>query len=155
MKRTVSSFIVTVAFCGMASAQGNIINSLQSSVPGQGKVTVHQDAQITAMIIGEPFSTTSNSSSEKRELRKQGYRVQVYAGNNTRQSKNEAQSIANKIKEKFPDLDVYATFTPPRWLCRVGNYHTIEEADAAMRQLRSVGGFKEASIVKDQITVDF
>ena len=33
-----------------ASAQRNIVESLQTDRPGQGKVTVHQDAGITALI---------------------------------------------------------------------------------------------------------
>jgi hypothetical protein len=38
-------------------------------------------------------------------------------------------------------------------LCRVGDFRTIEEADATMRQLRSTGVFKEVSIVKEQVNI--
>ncbi|WP_410520200.1 SPOR domain-containing protein, partial [Bacteroides sp. RTP31139st1_H2_RTP31139_211217] len=41
----------------------------------------------------------------------------------------------------------------PRWLCRAGDFRSIEEADAMMRQLRATGVFKEVSIVKEQINI--
>lgn len=37
-----------------------------------------------------------------------GYRVQVYAGNNSRIARKEANEVANQIKQEFPDLSVYA-----------------------------------------------
>ena len=80
-------------------------------------------------------------------------RDRVYAGSNTRQAKNEAHSVAASVKELFPDLPVYSFFSPPRWLCRVGDYRSVEEADAMMRKLRATGEFKEVSIVRDQIQI--
>ena len=86
-------------------------------------------------------------------MKSPGYRVQVYAGNNSRTARNEATNMASKVKEYFPDLKTYAFFTSPRWLCRVGDFRSIEEADAMMRKLRATGVFKEVSIVKDQINI--
>ena len=57
------------------------------------------------------------------------------------------------MKEFFPGLAVYAHFASPRWLCRVGDYKSIEEADAMMRQLKATEVFKEVSIVKDIINI--
>ena len=53
----------------------------------------------------------------------------------------------------FPELTIYTSFNPPRWLCRVGDFRSIEEADAMMRKLKATGVFKEVSIVKDQINI--
>ena len=136
-----------------AFAQRDIVKNLQTDAAGQGKVTIHQDAQITALVNGAAASTVSKPG-EKRELKRQGYRVQVYAGNNTSRSRNEAQDVANKVKQYFQDAEVYAYFVSPRWLCRVGNFASIEEADAMMRQLKATGVFKEISIVRDQITIE-
>ena len=58
-----------------------------------------------------------------------------------------------QVKEHFPELTVYTSFNPPRWLCRAGDFRSIEEADAMMRQLRATGVFKEVSIVKEQINI--
>ena len=58
-----------------------------------------------------------------------------------------------RVKQLFPELPVYTTFNPPRWLCRAGDFSTIEEADAVMRQMRAVGDFKAVSIVREQINI--
>ena len=117
-------------------------------MPGQGKVTIHQDPRIEALLGTEYVAT-----GEQTILKSPGYRVQVYAGNNSRTARNEATNMASKVKEYFPDLKTYAFFTSPRWLCRVGDFRSIEEADAMMRKLRATGVFKEVSIVKDQINI--
>lgn len=128
----------------------NIVQSLQKDVPGQGKVTIHQDPGIEALIGVKYVSTGA-----KKVLKTSGYRVQAYAGNNTRKAMNEAHQVAEQIKEHFPDLKIYTTFNSPRWLCRVGDFRTIEEADATMRKMRATGVFKEVSIVRDQINIEF
>ena len=149
MKRLFLTLACLSAFL-FATAQENIIESLEQKVPGQGKVTVHQDARIEALI----GKARPASVAEGQQVRKAaGYRVQVYAGSNTRQAKNEAHAVAGSVKERFPEWLVYTFFTPPRWLCRVGDYRSIEEADAMMRRLRSSGQFKEVSIVRDQINI--
>ena len=150
MKRFVLLGMLSFAFVSLAMAQQNIVQSLQKQVPGQGRVTIHQDARITALIGSEYIPS---GTGEPRVIKTNGYRIQVYAGNNTRRAKNEAHEVAARIKEHFPDLTVYTSFLPPRWLCRDGDFRSIEEADAMMRQLRATGVFKEVSIVKEQIAI--
>lgn len=149
MKKLGLLLFACFTFAAFASSQNNIVKSLERSVPGQGKVTIHQDARIGAL-IGQEYIPTGT---DKKVLKSQGYRVQVYAGNNTSRAKNEAHSVATSIKEYFPELPVYTTFHSPRWLCRVGDFRSIEEADAMMRKLRATGVFKEVSIVKEQIII--
>lgn len=147
MKKIV--FVATALLLSAVSyAQNNIIRNLERDVPGQGKVRIHQDPVI-APLLGVKYEPTG----EQKVLRMMGYRVQAYAGNNTRKAKTEAYAVAEKLKEQFPDLLIYTIFVPPRWLCRVGDFRTIEEADATMRMLRATGEFKEVSIVKDQINI--
>ena len=55
---------------------------------------------------------------------------------------------------KFPDQPIYVHFYSPRWICRVGNYRTFEEADAMLQQLRKMG-YSAATIVKGKITVQY
>ncbi|MBM6864686.1 SPOR domain-containing protein [Bacteroides caecigallinarum] len=150
MMKYLLSIVFSASSC-MIMAQSNIVESLQTTVPGQGKVTVHQDAQISAM-IGKRFVPTGTSEAQ-RVIKSRGYRVQVYAGNNSRQARDEANAVAEKVKEKFPDMPVYTFFQPPRWLCRVGDYKSIEEAHVAMRQLKAAGNFKEVAIVREQINI--
>ena len=80
-------------------------------------------------------------------------RDRAYAGNNTRQAKNDAYRVSSQVKVYFPELAVYTSFNPPRWLCRVGDFRSIEEADAMMRKMKATGVFKEVSIVKDEVNI--
>jgi hypothetical protein len=129
----------------------NIVEELQKNKVGQGIVTIHQDASISAL-LGSVYVKDENAK-EPKVLKARGYRVQVYAGNNSRMARQEANEVADNIKKEFPELSVYAFFQPPRWLCRVGDYRSIEEADAAMRRLKATGKFKEVSIVREQINI--
>ena len=61
-------------------AQSNIVKSLERNVPGQGKVTIHQDSRIEAL-LGWAHCRHWRADCYKSS----GYRVQAYAGNNTRQ----------------------------------------------------------------------
>lgn len=83
-----------------------------------------------------------------------GYRVQAFAGGNTRADKQKAQRIGNAIKDSYPDEPVYVHFYSPRWICRVGNYRTYEEAHKMLLALRDLG-YKQAIIVKGKITVQY
>ena len=134
-----------------ASAQVSIVEELQKERAGQGTVTIHQDAGISAL-LGSVYVKGENET-EPKMLKSRGYRVQVYAGNNSRVARKEATEVAEQVKMEFPELPVYAFFLPPRWLCRVGDFRSIEEADASMRRLKATGKFKEVSIVREQINI--
>lgn len=199
--RLISIFLL-FSFSVAVNAQTNIIQRLQSDVPGQGKVMIHQDESITAL-IGSKHTTISNKavnaspaesksvspkkesseiisldSSKHKNMRKEesassmdltlddiegetpkkivkiaGYRVQVYAGNNTRNAKLEAMRVASDVRSFFPEVSVYSFFSPPRWLCRVGDFRTMEEAYSMMRKLKATRVFHEVSIVKDRVNV--
>lgn len=147
--RKLGLFIFSVVLATATLQAQNIIKSLEQKIPGQGTVTIHQDPAIEALL-----GVSRNAQEGKKVIKTSGFRVQAYAGNNTRRAMNEAHEVAAKIKEHFPDLPVYTTFNSPRWLCRVGDFHTIEEADAVMRKIRATGIFKEVSIVKDNINIE-
>ena len=132
-------FVIGFFFSLSAAAQKNIVEDLQTSRVGQGTVTIHQDAKISAL-LGATY-VKSAGENEPKMLKARGYRIQVYAGNNSRIARQEANDVAELIKMEFPELPVYAFFLPPRWLCRVGDYRSIEEADASMRRLKATGKF--------------
>lgn len=147
-------YIFILCFLGFglsAFAQQNIVESLRLQRAGEGTVTVHQDPRITQLL--GTIHVKAAAGSEQKMLKARGYRVQVYAGNNSRVARNDANNMAEKVKKEFPELPVYTYFQPPRWLCRVGDFRSIEEADAAMRRLKSTGIFKEVSIVREQINI--
>ena len=98
MKKLGLLLIACFAFAAISVAQNNIVKSLERNVPGQGKVSIHQDARIGALIGSEYIPTGSD---DRKVIKSSGYRVQVYAGNNTRQAKNEAYSVAIQYKRAF------------------------------------------------------
>ena len=140
--------ILLFVLAGASAQAQNIVKSLERNVPGQGKVTIHQDPRIEAMIGMERPAT-----GEQKVMKGSGFRIQAYAGNNTRQAKNDAYRVSSQVKVYFPELAVYTSFNPPRWLCRVGDFRSIEEADAMMRKMKATGVFKEVSIVKDEVNI--
>ncbi len=83
-----------------------------------------------------------------------GYRVQAFAGGNSRKDRQQAEQVRNSIKSHYPNVPVYVHFYSPRWICRVGNYRTYEEAHQMLVSLRELG-FDQATIVKGKITVAY
>ena len=128
-------------------AQENIVDRLLQVVPDQGVITIHQDSRLEALL----GVTYDPSKSKGKKIQTVGYRIQIYAGGNTRYAKEEALKAAQYIREKYPDIPVYTEFVAPRWVCRVGDYKTIEEADQAMRILKQSRHFKEIAILPNQL----
>lgn len=93
-----------------------------------------------------------NKKVMRNSYKVKGYRVQVFAGGNSRADKQKATDAGNAVKRKYPSEPVYVHFYSPRWVCRVGNYRTLEEANRMMRNVRNMG-FKEACVISGQITV--
>ncbi len=86
-----------------------------------------------------------------RSYKVNGYRVQAFAGGNSRTDRQKAQNIGDAIKMQFPEQPVYVHFYSPRWICRVGNYRTYEEAHAMLLELKKMG-YQQATIVKGKIS---
>ena len=128
-------------------AQDNIVDRLEQVVPGQGVITIHQDARLNAL-LGMVYDPVQ---SKGKKIQTVGYRIQIYAGGNTRAAKEEALKAAQYVKDKYPEIPVYTEFVAPRWVCRVGDYKTIEEADQAMRMLKRSRNFKEIAILPNQL----
>ena len=128
-------------------AQDNIVDRLEQTVDGQGMITIHQDARLDSL-LGMVYDP---AMSKGKKIQTIGYRIQIYAGGNTRFAKEEALKAAQYVKTKFPEIPVYTEFVAPRWVCRVGDYKTIEEADQVMRMLKKSRTYKEIAILPNQI----
>ena len=107
----------------------------------------------------QPDTTTAiQPDSGRKKIMKgykvNGYRVQVYAGGNSRDSKIKAERTGKEINSLFPGTPVYVHFYSPRWICRMGNYRTYEEAAEILRAVKKLG-YSSAIIVKGKITVPY
>lgn len=132
-----------------------IFDSLEEPGLGKGRVIINQPEALRRMI----GTRLSGSNVEKTDsvtfLKVQGFRTQVFSGNNQRSSKDEAFRKEKEINELFPDVPTYVTYTAPFWKLRVGDFRSHEEAYHMMRLLMdafpSYG--KEMYIVKEEIKI--
>lgn len=160
------------------SGQVKFTEHLQNNEEGKGMVVLHQSTAITDLVNGTKTggktssgtSAATSSTTPKTSKTSQiedstrveipqtgirtkvnGYRIQVYLGGNSRQSKLEAQQMGSRVKGIFGNINVYTHFVSPHWICRVGDFKTYEEANEILRQLRANGRFNEATIVKSKV----
>ena len=99
-------------------------------------------------------STIDNQKKVMKGYKVSGYRVQVFAGGNSRSDRIKAERIGNEIKSLFPGVPVYVHFYTPRWICRMGNYRSYEEAHEVLNRVKNLG-YQSAIIVKGKITVQY
>lgn len=130
----------------------------QTDKPNSGNATTTTDPKATPAVPQTNAAETPDSSTPKKEVRNTrkvaGYRVQAFAGGNSRRDRQMAERTRSDIKALFPQVAVYVHFYSPRWICRVGNYRTYEEAHQMLVDLQRLG-YKQASIVKGTITVQY
>ena len=168
-------FSLFLLFFAVPGTAQTFTEQLTQSREGEGQVTLQQDSEITALVNGTApvrsasaartvvpdttltahTDTTSTAVSTGRRMKTVGYRIQVYAGGNNRQSKAEALYMANLVRSTFSGIPVYTHFVSPRWICRVGDFRTYEEANELLRRMRITQQFREASIVKSRIIVNY
>lgn len=127
----------------------NIMQRLSDQKQGAGQVRVHQPALLDSLLVGGVMHVKSSD-----RVKAPGFRIQVFAGNNSRRAHELAEEYASKVKKYNKDVNIYTLFVSPRWLCRVGDYVSFEEANMMMRQLRATGQFKEAVVVRDEVFLD-
>lgn len=160
MKR-ISLFL---SFCLLAGTFGmnaqtrttsSIFDELQTPKAGKGKVTIHQSDAMRNLIgrrlEGDGIELTDSTA----YLKIQGFRTQVFSGNDQRRSKDEAFKKEKEIKELFPTVTTYVSYNAPFWKLRVGDYRTHEEAYRMLRILmEAFPEFKkEMYIVKEEVMI--
>ena len=156
------------------SAQQTFTDRLQQVVESAGRIILHQDKSITDLVNGTTKKPAATSAPKKQadgtvshnldstdvdslslgaKVKINGFRIQVYFGDNSRQGKTGARAAGLRFRNSFPELPVYVSFVSPHWLCRAGDFRTMEEASEVLRQIREMGIFREAVIVKSKINV--
>lgn len=148
MKKT-GLIVFLLLFTALASAQQTtLVQVLERDVPGKGTIRVESDIRLDSLI-----GTVSEAESGTK-IKAKGYRIQVFAGNNTRASKERANEVDRYIRSKYPDLPVHTEFKNPRWLCTVGDFLYYEEAYDVLRKLKKETPYKGMIILRNQdITV--
>ena len=158
-------FVFLIASISMLSAQEHvttevhekvtIFDALERNAPDKGRVTVTQDPKIK-QLVGQYLSGEHiEDEEEERYLMINGYRTQVFSGNNQRLSKEEATQKEKQIKDLFPEVTTYVSYTAPFWKLRIGDFRSKEEAFILQRQLMEAFPLfaKEMYIVKDNVKI--
>ena len=83
-----------------------------------------------------------------------GFRIQIYAGTGSEGNAN-AKKMQARARQAFPGLSAYVSLNGPRWVCRLGDFQTNQEAQAFLRRVRSSGISKTVSIVRSAIFVAY
>ena len=154
------------------SAQQTFTDKLQQVADSVGRIVLHQDQSITDLVNGakksaapvqkrqvdgttsqNPDSAGLDSLSLGAKVKMNGFRIQVYFGDNSRKGKTEARAAGLRFRNSFPQHPVYVSFVSPHWKCQAGDFRTMEEASEVLRQIREMGIFREAVIVKSKINV--
>jgi len=133
-----------------------IFDSLEEPATGKGDVVIHQSDAIRKLVGARKHGANVEQADDGDSfLIMDGFRTQVFSGNDHRLSKKEALDKEEQIKEQFPELTTYVEYMAPFWKLRVGDYRTHEEAYHVLRQLS--GAFpsfaKEMYIVKEKIRI--
>ena len=130
-------------------------NKKPTAAKDQPKSNLEKERTETATT---PETLTESPDTRKKVMKNSyktmGFRVQAYAGGNSRSDRQKAEQIGENIKANIPGEPVYVHFYSPRWICRVGNYRTYEEAHQMLLAIRKLG-YTQASIVKGKITVQY
>ncbi|MBP3518965.1 MAG: SPOR domain-containing protein [Parabacteroides sp.] len=133
----------------------DIIDALQERVPGKGTVTVRQPDALRDRLGKRLYGEGVERIDDMAFLKIQGYRTQVFSGNNQRKSKDEAFRKEKEIKELFPDVPTYVTYNAPFWRLRIGDFRSHEEAYHMQRLLMDAfpAYKKEMYIVKEEVKI--
>ena len=95
MKKT-GLIVFLLLFTVLASAQQTttLVQVLERDIPGKGQIRVERDERLDSLIgtVSEAHSGT--------KIKAKGYRIQVFAGNNTRSSKERANEAGRYIRSK-------------------------------------------------------
>ncbi len=155
MKKNISFAVVflMISCLGISAqvqiADTSIVQSLER-ITGTARVRLFQDSRLTDRLARNAGNSASFGTPSHMTVR--GYRIQVFSDNNQRHSKDEAYQKASVIKNLFPDMSTYVTFTSPFWRLRVGDFRSYEEANAKLVELKEAfPRFREMRIVKDMI----
>lgn len=132
----------------VGAQERTLVQDLERDISGKGQIRVERDARLDSLI-----GSVSDIESGLK-IKAKGYRIQVYAGNNTRASKDRANAVYRAIRAQYPDLPVHTEFRNPRWLCTVGEFLYYEEAYEVLRRLKKETDYKGMIIMPNQeITV--
>jgi hypothetical protein len=155
MKRYYLLLLLLPGFGSKLTAQTSVFDALTRPEPGKGTVVIHQPPAVRKLVETPAITEKTEIAGEKHCLIVPGYRIQVFSGNNQRNSKNEVLAKKEQISNRYGSLPTYVIYTAPFWRLRVGDYLSYEEAFCMMHRL--IDAFpsfkKEIHITKENVRI--
>lgn len=140
--------------------KNSILEELNTQRRGEGNVTIYQDEAIKG-VLAKPNPTNlqvhTSEDGTSQYVMMDGFKIQVFSGNDQRKSKNEAYAKQKLVNDSFEDIETVVYFRSPRWILRAGNFKTRHEADVVMKQIaKQFPSFgKEMYIVSDTVKIPY
>lgn len=163
---------LSLAACVIApaatSANGREERSIADSIEAQsgGRIRIAMDESVARVVRQDTIpaaaserislaeeSQTDPASHEGKIVYRPGYRIQLYAGNNQRTAKAQAQRLAAQMAKAFPEYGLYLAYKSPYWRLKMGDFLTREEALSAMDDIKAKlpSLSQEMRVVRDRI----
>lgn len=67
-----------------------------------------------------------------------GFRVQVFSSNEQKTAKEKAFRLESELKEVFPEVNIYVSYTSPSWKVRMGDFLSMDAAQNFKRSLLDI-----------------
>ena len=128
------------------------LNELDDDTKQDVKEEKKKDEKKEEPVLKKP--KRQHTSQKTIESRGVGFRIQAYSDNQST-AKSAAQQRARDIAMKFPQYRSYISYKAPSWRLRIGDFKTRQEAQEALRRIKSVYPkyAREMVIVRDRINV--
>lgn len=143
MKKIIYIFLVLFVSTGYALSQdigrSTIVDDLNAPKSGQGTVRIMQDESIKNLVATYNVADTGVvivDWSTVNHVKVNGFKIQVFSGNNHKRSKDEAERKQSLVREAYPGQETTITYNAPFWRLRVGNYLTRGEAEEALQEMK-------------------
>lgn len=139
MRKAFNVFFMLFLLSSVAFAQHStrtIIDDINSKKVGQGNVRVMQDETIDARLAVYNVNTDTANVIRLSNDRVNGFKIQVFSGNNQQKSRSEAERKQSAVRAEFPQHQAEVTFVSPIWRLRVGNFMTRSEAEVVMAEMK-------------------
>lgn len=136
--RDLLSVLLTLTVSFSVSAQEPQQPSIVKQINNSGTLTVDIPEALSERLTQEDASShnTGSGNGTVRTRGSVGYRVEIFADNNARTAKGQAQMRRSKIVSRLPQFPAYLVFESPYWRVRVGDFTTRTEAESAMAEIR-------------------
>ena len=143
--------ILFLFYGGCLFAQSSIFDEITKQEPGKGMVTIRQSSAIRLLVGNQSEEEKIEKDGDNTFILMPGYRVLVFADNNQRTAKGEAEAKERQINNLFINVPTYVKYNAPFWRLYVGDYIAYEEAFSMMCKLNEAfPTFKKEIQIKEE-----